>query len=80
MFHVAQLGHPISFLSHLFHFGSPDPASDRDSTPVSAVDSKATGSLTTKTRFTVPRTGPQHVDERVAHEPPFVDEMMMDLP
>jgi len=71
--------HPVDFVSDLLHFSSRGAATARDSSPASAVGYSATRDPATNNI----RTGMTPVeldrDDDTVHEPPFVQQMVMDL-
>jgi hypothetical protein len=84
MWHFTWLLDPGNFMTHLLHFKSADPAVARGSTPISAVDSNATLCSAANRDREGRRCEDPRVDARLDYEydyePPFVEEMVMDLP
>ena len=80
MAHLVWLRNPVGSLLHLFHVDSLAPAKARRSVLDPVIDSGIGLKLAGKRRSDGRHCGPSGVEERSEYRPPFIEEMVMDLP
>jgi hypothetical protein len=80
MFHLIRLRDPVSSFVHCFRFRATESTVTRPLTPVCPVDSKVARDPIDGERYDRRRDGARPGDDAGYDAPPFVREMVMDLP